>query len=177
MNSNCRSGPLTIYGVIDYLLKNQQTPIVGRDAQWNWWVVERIGSPGTCWVANNLVDEQGDTSLVPIVAAPPTPTPADTEPPQLSLSHSPQNPLSNQAVTFEVSATDPSGIDWIEIWVRAPGQSVASKLGTCQNNSTCRLQGGPYSAGEGQYFARAKDMRGNQVESATRTFDVSWYIG
>jgi RNA polymerase sigma-70 factor (ECF subfamily) len=176
MNSNCRSGPGSIYDVVDYLLEDDQTPILGRDAQWFWWVVGRKGHPGTCWVANNLVDEKGDTSQVPVVMAPPTPTPADNQAPVLALSHTPKNPLSNEVVSFNVTATDPSGVAWIEIWVRAPGQSAASLLGKCDNN-TCRLQGGPYTAGKGEYFARAEDAIGNYVESGVYTFDVSWYIG
>jgi hypothetical protein len=133
--------------------------------------------PGVCWIANNLTDELGDTSQVPVVAAPPTPTPPDTQGPSLSLSHLPTNPLSNQVVNFQVNASDPSGVAWIEIWVRPPGQSVASLLGTCYNTTTCQLQGGPYTAGTGEYFARAEDDVGNFVESSTNSFDVTWYLG
>ncbi len=128
-------------------------------------------------MANNLTDEKGDTSQVPVVAAPPTPKPADTEPPTLSVSYLPANPLSNQVITFEAIGSDPGGIAWIEIWIRPPGQSVASLLGTCSGSSTCRLQGGPYVAGQGQVFARAEDNAGNFVESNSVPFDVSWYIG
>jgi RNA polymerase sigma-70 factor (ECF subfamily) len=177
VNSNCRGGPDGIYDIIGYLLQDEQTPIVGRDAGWFWWVVERKNLPGTCWIANNLTDELGDTSLVPIMLAPPTPTPADTQAPTLNLTHNPKNPLSNQVVNFEVKGSDPSGIAWIEIWVRLPGQSVATLLGTCNNSTTCRLQGGPYTAGQGQYFARAEDKAGNWVESSVVIFDVSWYVG
>lgn len=177
VNSNCRAGPNSIYDIVDYLLADGQSPIVGRDAGWFWWAVERINSSGTCWVANNLTDEIGDTSQVPILPAPPTPTPMDTEAPKITLSHAPTNPLSNQPIDFEVQGTDPSGIAWIEIWVRPPGQSVATRLGRCDNSSSCKLQGGPYTAGKGEYFARAEDMAGNQVESSVSTFDVSWYLG
>ena len=177
VNSNCRGGPDSIYVTVDYLLLDEQTPIVGRDAQWYWWVVERKNSSGTCWVANNLTDELGDISQVPIILAPPTPTPADTQAPTLSLSHQPKNPLSNQVVNFEVTGNDPGGIAWIEIWVRPPGQSIAILLGTCNNTTTCRLQGGPYTAGKGEYFARAEDKAGNHMESNAVNFDVSWYVG
>lgn len=177
VNSNCRAGPNSIYDIVDYLLADGQSPIVGRDAGWFWWAVERINSSGTCWVANNLTDEIGDTSQVPILPAPPTPTPMDSEAPKITLSHAPTNPLSNQPIDFEVQGTDPSGIAWIEIWVRPPGQSVATRLGRCDNSSSCKLQGGPYTAGKGEYFARAEDMAGNQVESSVSTFDVSWYLG
>ncbi len=177
MNSNCRAGPDSVYPILDYLLTDDETPIVGRDAGWFWWVVERLNAPGTCWVANNLTDEKGDTSQVPVVLAPPTPTPVDDQAPILTLSHTPKTPLSNDAVTFQVSASDPGGIAWIEIWVRAPGQSVVSLLKTCNNATTCSVQGGPYPAGQGQYYARAEDNAGNFVESRSSTFDVSWYIG
>jgi len=177
VNSNCRWGPDAVYDIVDYLLQDQQTPILGRDAQWFWWLVERVDLPGTCWVANNLTDELGDTSQVPIILAPPTPTPVDVQAPTLKLSHSPISPLSNQVVIIDVSASDPGGITWIEIWVRPPGQSVAALLCTCHNTTTCRLQDGPYSAGQGQFFARAEDQAGNQVESSIVIFDVSWYVG
>jgi len=177
VNSNCRFGPGSVYDILDYLLQDQETPIVGRDAQWFWWRVERIDHPGACWVANNLVDERGDTRQVPVVPAPPTPTPVDDQAPTLTLSHAPKNPLSNDPVTFNVSASDPGGVAWIEIWVRPPGQSVASLLRTCQDTSTCSAQAGPYRAGQGEYFARAADHAGNQVESNKIVFDVGWYIG
>ena len=177
VNSNCRWGPGGVYDIVDYLLQDQQAPILGRDTQWFWWLVERVDQPGTCWVANNLTDELGDTSQVPIVSPPPTPTPVDDQAPRLTLSHSPKNPLSNQVVTFDVNASDAGGIAWIEIWVQAPGQSVATKLGACQGKTACSLPGGPYPAGQGQYFVRAEDQTGNQVESELLLFNVSWYIG
>ena len=73
-----RVGPGADYGIIGQLIYLETRPIIGRALDSEWWVIlytnEQIG-----WVANAVVNVHGNTSGVPIVAAPEingaTPTP------------------------------------------------------------------------------------------------------
>lgn len=67
---NVRSGPDTRYPVIGSLLFREVRPIVGRDASAPWWLIQ-LNERQTGWVADAVVEVQGNTTAVPIVAAPP----------------------------------------------------------------------------------------------------------
>jgi hypothetical protein len=70
---NIRSGPGTVYPVIGQALKNQILEAVGRHN--NWWQIRFPGTLNTFgWVSDAYVIAQ-NTNAVPIVAAPPPPTP------------------------------------------------------------------------------------------------------
>lgn len=168
-NSNCRGGPHTLYDVLGYLLVGERTPIRGRDEQMNWWVVDRTNGNGTCWVANSLTDEEGDLSQVPIIAAPPTPTPEDTTPPSVQISYSPAGtwkPDEDDSVTFSARASDDHAVQTITIYVQSPQQSGLQKVKTCSGTTTCEFQGGPYPAGTLHYRAAAVDQAGNSAETS-----------
>ena len=180
MNANCRFGPGAVYDVVAYLLETQRASVAGRDAASTWWWIDRVDGYGRCWIWDDLVLREGDFSQVLIVPAPPTPTPADTNPPTVQIDHSPQgsgHPWSNEAVTFSASASDPGGVAWIEIYVQAPGEASAQRVKRCENSSTCAYLGGPYSAGNGSYYARAEDKSGNLAQSGLMNFNVTWYLG
>lgn len=80
-DANCRKGPGQVYDISSYLLNGQSSLITGRNAENTWWVIERMDGNGTCWIWGQAVSVSGDTSGVPIVAAPPTPTPTLTSTP------------------------------------------------------------------------------------------------
>ena len=173
-NSNCRFGPDNIYHIVGFLLKDERAPIDGRNAETTWWYIQRQDGPGHCWVANYLTDEEGDIASVPIVQAPPTPTPVDTEPPVVTISHSPGGtwkPDEDDIVTFSAMATDNFGIGKIEIWVQAPGEKLPVLVRTC-SQSTCSYPGGPYMPGTGMYYAIAADLAGNEGTSSQNTLTI-----
>lgn len=66
---NVRTGPDTRYSVIESLAFREVRPIVGRDAVVRWWLI-RLNERQTGWVADDVVEVQGNTVNVPIVAAP-----------------------------------------------------------------------------------------------------------
>jgi RNA polymerase sigma-70 factor (ECF subfamily) len=175
VNSNCRYGPDNIYHIVGFLLKDERAPIDGRNAETTWWYTQRQDGPGHCWVANYLTDEEGDIASVPIVQAPPTPTPVDTEPPVVTISYVPAGtwrPNEDDIVTFSVTATDNSGIGKIEIWFHAPGEKLPTLVKTCVNMSTCSYLGGPYMPGTGMYYAFAADLAGNEGTSSENTLRI-----
>lgn len=76
--TNVRSGPGTEYEIIGDLVFLEVRYIVGRAETAEWWLIQfNNGQLG--WVANEVVNVQGYTAIVPIVEAPPlngsTPTP------------------------------------------------------------------------------------------------------
>ena len=167
-NSNCRYGPDNIYHIVGFLLKDERAPIDGRNAETMWWYIQRQDGPGHCWVANNLTDEEGDIASVPIVQAPPTPTPVDSEPPIVTISYEPVGtwkPNEDDIVTFSATATDDGGVAKIEIWIQSSGTSQMSKVKTCQSSVSCTFQGGPYDPGALTYAAKAWDQANNLGES------------
>ncbi|MFV9674314.1 MAG: sigma-70 family RNA polymerase sigma factor [Anaerolineales bacterium] len=173
-NSNCRFGPDNIYHIVGFLLKDERAPIDGRNAETTWWYIQRQDGPGHCWVANYLTDEEGDIASVPIVQAPPTPTPVDTEPPVVTISYEPTGtwrPNEDDIVTFWATATDNFGIGKIEIWLQAPGEKLPALVRTC-SQSTCSYPGGPYMPGTGMYYAIAADLAGNEGTSSENTLGI-----
>ena len=74
-NLNVRSGPGTNYPVIGSLKTDEVVSIVGRNTDSSWWVIQSGALRG--WVINTTVYVQvsGDTSKIPLVAAPPSPIP------------------------------------------------------------------------------------------------------
>lgn len=77
VNSNVRGGPGTVYDIHGVLLQGQTADIVGRNNSSTWWVISFAAGPdGKGWISDSIVTVSGDTSNVPIVVAPPTPTPS-----------------------------------------------------------------------------------------------------
>jgi len=83
VNSNCRSGPSTLYTpALAVLRQGDRTEIHGRNSDRSWWVVQIPGKNADCWIWGNNVNVEGDTSNVPIINPPPVPvTPTFTPTP------------------------------------------------------------------------------------------------
>lgn len=73
---NVRGGPSTDYPIVGVLIAGQQVPALGVSVGGQWVQVAYPGGPGgVAWVYSPLVDVLGS---LPIVEAPPTPTPRTT---------------------------------------------------------------------------------------------------
>ncbi len=165
--ANCRAGPGLVYDIIGYLYPGDVSPIEGRNAESTWWWIQQVTGWGHCWVSDAVVEVRGDTSQVPVLLPPPTPTPPDTQPPAVAVRHSPTGagrPHTKDVVTFTASASDDRGVARIEIWLRMPG-APSTLAASCAGTATCVYQGGPYPRGTLQYSARAVDSAGNQAET------------
>ncbi len=178
--ANCRAGPGLVYDVIGYLHPGDTSPIDGRNAESTWWWVQQVMGWGHCWVSDAVVEVSGDTSGVPILTPPPTPTPPDTRPPSVTVAHSPlgpSHPNSHEPVTFTASAQDDRSVARIEIWILAPASKTFVLARACTEVTTCIYTGGPYPAGTGQYFARAVDASGNQAETPRHDLTIYPFFG
>lgn len=79
---NVRSGPGTEYGVLDQLREGQQVTVSGRNTDFQWLFIQYNGRVG--WISAqyvDLFDPGGLVGALPLVQAPPTPTPGPTQRP------------------------------------------------------------------------------------------------
>ncbi len=77
---NVRGGPGTTYSLVGVLKTGDTVAIVGRNADRSWWVIQ--SGPLRGWIINSpgYITVSGDTSAVPLVAAPPSPVPQAISP-------------------------------------------------------------------------------------------------
>jgi hypothetical protein len=71
---NVRSGPGTVYSIVNVLAEGATAPVIGKNADGTWWFVSISGING--WVSASVVTASCIPSSISIVAAPPTPLPA-----------------------------------------------------------------------------------------------------
>ncbi|MBN1439086.1 MAG: hypothetical protein JW929_06725 [Anaerolineales bacterium] len=69
-NTNCRRGASTDHEIVTFLRDGQTAPIVGRNADGTWWLVQVPGTAVRCWVWGQLTETRGDLNGVPFVESP-----------------------------------------------------------------------------------------------------------
>jgi uncharacterized protein YraI len=79
---NIRSGPDTGYPVVVQLDGGQEILVTGRNEAGNWWQVDLTAIEASTeqvgWIFGELVAFRGDNAGLPVVEAPPLPTPTST---------------------------------------------------------------------------------------------------
>lgn len=78
VNTNCRTGPGVIYDLVSALLVGQEAEVIARSADGSYWVIQKPGGAGTCWLWGFYATVEGPTASLPVWDAPPTPTPLPT---------------------------------------------------------------------------------------------------
>lgn len=78
---NVRTGPSTIYDILGQLRNGEQVRLIGANLDLTWGVFNFRGLQGWISLAPNLASVAGDLRTLPVVAAPPTPTPGPTNTP------------------------------------------------------------------------------------------------
>jgi uncharacterized protein YgiM (DUF1202 family) len=75
-NTNCRTGPGTIYDWLVTVQKGDDPEAVAKDPLEEYWYIRRPGQEGSfCWVWGKYATPVGDTASLPVFTPPPTPTP------------------------------------------------------------------------------------------------------
>ena len=75
VNTNCRFGPGLVYDYLGALLEGETAEIHGVNPGGNFWYIENPDNPGEyCWITAAYAVVTGDTSQVPVLTPPPTPT-------------------------------------------------------------------------------------------------------
>ena len=106
----------------------------------------------------------------------PTPPPApDTQPPSVSISHSPATPYNNDLITLSANASDNRGVTRIDIRF-GPAGGTLPIVKTCTNTASCTFQGGPYLQGPYEYLAWAYDAAGNSAHTPVQSLTVVPYV-
>lgn len=87
-DTRCRLGPSTVYDVVGFLLTTEQSTVQGKDSGGEWWYIENPKKPGAfCWVWGGSTKVSGNTSALPVITPPPTPTFTATVGVSFSLSY------------------------------------------------------------------------------------------
>lgn len=74
---NVRNGPGTNYTILGQVFWDESLAIIGRNNGGGWWRICCVSSDEG-WVFGETVIAEGDTETVPVVSAPPLPTPTET---------------------------------------------------------------------------------------------------
>lgn len=76
-NTNCRTGPGTVYDLRHIALSGDVLPVVASSTVSDYVLVQDPSHPGeVCWLWTRYVELRGDQSGLPVRTPPPTPTPS-----------------------------------------------------------------------------------------------------
>jgi hypothetical protein len=82
VDTNCRSGPNTAYDLLGVMKVGEKAEVVGRSTLSDTMIIKLPSNPSiTCWLWAQNATVEGDTSGLPVVPVPPTPTPKFTATP------------------------------------------------------------------------------------------------
>ncbi|MEL6309855.1 MAG: ABC transporter substrate-binding protein, partial [Chloroflexota bacterium] len=76
---NVRTGPGLNYDILGQLQEGDSAEVIGANIDLTWVVINFRGTQG--WLSRGILDLFGDENTIPVIAAPPTPTPPPTSTP------------------------------------------------------------------------------------------------
>jgi uncharacterized protein YraI len=101
---NVRTGPGVVYDRVGSLASGATADILGRNADSGWWQISYDGAPeGKGWISASY-GEARNTDGVPVVEAPPAPTPKPataTPPPPAATAKPPSSSGINMSIQFQ----------------------------------------------------------------------------
>ena len=96
---NVRQGPGTAYNTVGQVTKGTSLQIVGKNAAGDWWQVCCVSNQQV-WITGQLVQVQGDTSTVQVVASVPPPPPTATPRPRPTSTPAAPTPTPQPRYTY-----------------------------------------------------------------------------
>lgn len=75
VDTNCRSGPGTVYERLGGLLVGEEAEVIGEWDVGDYWIIPNPDGPGDCWLWGRYATVEGPTGDLPRYTQPPTPTP------------------------------------------------------------------------------------------------------
>ena len=76
-NTNCRTGPGSVYDLLHTYLAGNQVKLLGKSPDDFFWYTRASSEYAPdCWLWGKYVTPVGDTELLPVFTPPPTPTPS-----------------------------------------------------------------------------------------------------
>jgi hypothetical protein len=99
----------------------------------------------------------------------------DTEPPEVTITYSPENPTDTDCITFNIHVVDPSGIGGLTLYVA--GSSVTPTLTSeAEEEADFSYTAGPYEPGLYHYYVEAWDTLSNQKWTEPEQFRVGYAV-
>ncbi len=76
-NTNCRTGPGSVYDLLHTYLAGNQVQLLGKSQDgFFWYTSDQNGIAPDCWLWGQYATPVGETALLPVFTPPPTPTPS-----------------------------------------------------------------------------------------------------
>jgi uncharacterized protein YraI len=75
IETNCRSGPGTVYEIIGVLQPGETAEVMGRSSDGGTWIIRNPDGAGSCWLWGQYATVTGNWQILPVFDPPPTPTP------------------------------------------------------------------------------------------------------
>jgi hypothetical protein len=124
VDTNCRFGPGEVYEYQGALLVGEQATITGKLADESFWHIENPDAPPPfCWIWAAYAQVVGDTSGVPILTPPPTPT-ATPEPMNFTASEYAVIQCIDYAFVTKIANTGAVPIESYTITIVHPNEGV-----------------------------------------------------
>jgi len=99
----------------------------------------------------------------------------DAGPPEVTITYAPESPTDSDRITFNIHATDPSGIGGVTLYVA--GSSVTPTLTSeAEGEADFSYTGGPYEPGVYQYYVEAWDILSNRKWTEPEQFSVGYAV-
>ena len=113
-NTNCRSGPGTVYDLEYSALAGGQFTIVAGSSVPEYVIIEIPGNPGqTCWLWTRYASISGDINSLPKQTPPPTPTPSVG----FSLEYNGVNSCVGWGIGFKITNTGSQTLKSVKVTV------------------------------------------------------------
>ena len=101
IDTNCRTGPGQVYGIVGALLIGESAEVTGKNIGSNYWIIKNPDSPTTtCWLWGQYATVSGNLASLPEISIPPTPTPVPTATPVITIPAAPSN-LSETSICYD----------------------------------------------------------------------------
>ncbi len=197
---NIRSGPGVQYDRLGYLLAGKTAPVEGVDPESGWW---KISCPADvegsqCWVSGGeQYTRAANSAAVPVVAAPPTPTPPapELEPDTGVLAYIDNGRLYTAKLDLQTNPPTPADPHPLvedqniqRLYISPDGLRVAYVAGNSQANSLnvvningqdkrtlVSAEATPFLVGQVQWFANSQALAFNTDTQLSAQVDL-WTV-
>ena len=122
--ANVRTGPGIVYDSLGALGQDVRVEITGRSESGDWAYVD-LGQGQSGWISTQLLDWPGNIDVLPVVAAPPTPTPTYTALPQPQITSLYFHP-SSRSIAIQIRGLQPGEMVFATVSNAKSGDVVGS---------------------------------------------------
>jgi hypothetical protein len=142
-NTNCRSGPGTVYDLVYVFMIGDEAEIIARSSAPNYVIIDvPDGSGDECWLWMQYGEQTGSTDHLPERTPPPTPTPAPTATPEINFTIGVENldTCAGEVYVFiRINNTGPINLESAQIKAvdQDTSQTVSRQLNMFGSTPTC----------------------------------------